>query len=302
MEDLVLQYTEPTPLSKEARKAELRRKLASVKVPEPKLRVLSLGWGVQSFTLAAMSALGELPKLDLLIHADTSWERQATYKFAEKYTPWLEAQGLSVASACSLSSRKPEKNSTSVNIPAYFIGRRGAGQLRRQCTSRWKIAVVYQLIRQELAIRGIKKTAGVVEQWLGISWDEATRAKNSPVQYIQTRHPFLEAGTRMTRQDCVKWLQAHDLEVPVKSSCTHCVYHNQKNWEALKREGGPDWEQALYFDSLIRNASTKIGLALYIHPSRKPLIQSVPLPEDIGYSASEMFDGAGCDMAGYCWD
>jgi hypothetical protein len=71
----------------------------------PELRVLSLGWGVQSFTLAAMSALGELPKLDVLIHADTSWERQATYEFAAKWQPWLESKGMLVLTASSLSSR-----------------------------------------------------------------------------------------------------------------------------------------------------------------------------------------------------
>ena len=30
----------------------------------PKLRIISLGWGVQSFTLAAMAAVGEIPPDD----------------------------------------------------------------------------------------------------------------------------------------------------------------------------------------------------------------------------------------------
>lgn len=34
---------------------------------KPDLTVLSLGWGVQSFTMAAMSALGELPRFDFAI-------------------------------------------------------------------------------------------------------------------------------------------------------------------------------------------------------------------------------------------
>lgn len=302
MEILKLQ-SEQTQITKRQKLDVLRTRNASLtKKIEPTLRVLSLGWGVQSFTLAAMSALGELPKLDLLIHADTSWEREATYRFAEKYTPWLEQHGLTVISASSLSARKPEKNSTSINIPAYFYGKRGPGQLRRQCTSRWKIDVVKQIVRQELDLLGLKKSPGIVEQWLGISWDEAHRAKGSFVSYIETRHPFLEAATRMTRANCIKWLADHDLEIPVKSSCTHCVYHSQANWEALKRENGPDWAQALYFDGLIRNASTKIERTLYIHPSRKPLAEAVFLPEEIGYTQSDLIAGPGCDSAGYCWD
>lgn len=57
---------------------------------EERIRYLSLGWGVQSFTLAAMAALGELPPLDAAIHADTTHERGATYAFAQKWTTWIE--------------------------------------------------------------------------------------------------------------------------------------------------------------------------------------------------------------------
>lgn len=48
---------------------------------------ISLGWGVQSFTLAAMSALGELPAVDVAIHADTTHEASGTYAFAARWTP-----------------------------------------------------------------------------------------------------------------------------------------------------------------------------------------------------------------------
>ena len=53
------------------------------------MKILSLGWGVQSFTLAAMSALGEIEHLDFAIHADTLHERQKTYEFAKLMKDWL---------------------------------------------------------------------------------------------------------------------------------------------------------------------------------------------------------------------
>ena len=53
-----------------------------------KYTVLSLGWGVQSFTLAAMAALGEIVKPDVCIHADTTHEFSGTYKFAKEWTPF----------------------------------------------------------------------------------------------------------------------------------------------------------------------------------------------------------------------
>ena len=53
------------------------------------MNAISLGWGVQSWTLAAMSALGELPRVDVAIHADTTHERSNTYAFAAVWCAWL---------------------------------------------------------------------------------------------------------------------------------------------------------------------------------------------------------------------
>ena len=39
---------------------------------------LSLGWGIQSTTLAAMMALDEIPRVDYVVHADTTHERAET--------------------------------------------------------------------------------------------------------------------------------------------------------------------------------------------------------------------------------
>ena len=38
---------------------------------EDKIRILSMGWGVQTWALAAMVALGDLPPVDYVVHADT---------------------------------------------------------------------------------------------------------------------------------------------------------------------------------------------------------------------------------------
>ena len=46
------------------------------------MKTISLGWGVQSFTLAAMVALGDLEPVDVAIHADTTHEASGTYAFA----------------------------------------------------------------------------------------------------------------------------------------------------------------------------------------------------------------------------
>ena len=62
---------------------------------EPKL-VLSLGAGVQSSTLLLMSCLGELPKLDCAVFADTGWETKATYRHLEWLIEYARGCGIQV--------------------------------------------------------------------------------------------------------------------------------------------------------------------------------------------------------------
>lgn len=60
------------------------------------IKVISLGWGVQSFTLLAMVAEGELPMIDVAIHADTHYERSLTYKLQKKYIPIFKNKGIRI--------------------------------------------------------------------------------------------------------------------------------------------------------------------------------------------------------------
>lgn len=57
-------------------------------IPSIRLRVLSLGAGVQSTTLALMAAHGEIgPMPDCAIFADTGWEPAAVYE----HLAWLRS-------------------------------------------------------------------------------------------------------------------------------------------------------------------------------------------------------------------
>lgn len=280
------------------------------------LTVLSLGWGVQSWTIAAMVALGELSPVDFAIHADTTWERQATYEFAAQWTPWLEARGVQVVTV-SDSQPMSDLASFKTDIPAYTLnmtaiagdapppfftgnGSNIKGRLRRQCTGDWKLNPMRRRISEELQDRGLNKTPGIVEQWIGITVDEIQRAKDSDVRYITHRFPLLELG--MTRGDCLRWLEAHDLPAPVKSSCTFCPFHNAAVWQEMKRENGPDWQQAVEVDVRIRNE--RPPYPLFVHRSCIALEDAVTIPEDFGYSQLDLLASddadAECD-SGACF-
>lgn len=224
------------------------------------IRVISLGWGVQSFTLAAMSALGELEPVDAAIHADTTHERGETYAFAERRTPWLEKRGVKVVTVKAKSANPIDNGYGWPDEPFYTITETGNGQIKRQCTSHWKI----KPIRSWLSMN---RNGQLVEQWIGISLDEALRMKPSDVKYITHRWPLIER--RMTRHDCARWLEAHGLEVPSRSSCVFCPYHNLAAWQELKQSGNGDWTKAVEIDRAIRKARPPYDL--FVHPARIPL-------------------------------
>lgn len=255
------------------------------------IKVISLGWGVQSWTLAAMSALGELDPVDVVLHSDTTWERQVTYDFAKWGTAWLEKKGIKVVTVSDESTSRIEENTLNVFIPARTVHRDGksSGLLSRQCTDRWKIRPNRRWLRSE----GITKA----EMWLGISLDEIHRAKDSQVGWITNRFPLLEK--KMTRQDCINWLKNHSLPVPPKSSCVFCPYHSRQVWADMKREGGSDWEIAVQIDEIIREK--RPDYFSYVHPDLIPLTE-IKIAEDFGATQLNFVDtvDAECD-SGYCF-
>lgn len=235
------------------------------------MRIISLGWGVQSFVLAAMSALGVLPKVDAAVHADTGHERRETYELAEKWTPWLEERGMRVIVVYPDSRYKlpydvrplPDSKPQILIAATQQFPDGPGGRLNRQCTGHWKI----RPIRRWLQINRDKQP---VEQWLGITLDEVMRIKPSGVKYITNAYPFVEMLDRpWTRGMAMRWLKDEGLEIPVKSSCVFCPYHDRATWREMQLSGNGDWEKALAVDRAIRNK--RPGYLCYLTAQRKPL-------------------------------
>ena len=215
-----------------------------------------------------MSALGVLPKVDAAIHADTTHERSETYDFAEKWTPWLEERGVRIVTVKGKVGRLASVRNDatiSVMIPAFTTWENGdsSGQMRRQCTHDWKIMP----IRRWLRANGHTSD---VEQRLGITLDEVQRMRQSNVKYITNAYPFIEMLDRpWTRGMVIKWLVENGLEVPVKSSCIFCPYHDRGTWREIKLSGNGDWQKALEVDEAIRNK--RPGYSCYLIADRIPL-------------------------------
>ena len=234
------------------------------------MRVISLGWGVQSFGLAAMSALGELPPVDVAIHADTTHERSETYAFAAKWTPWLEERGVRVVTVRMENTdvRRSWDNTPGLMIPAFttYTDGKPSGMVRRQCTREWKVRPIRQWLQAN-------RNGATVEQWIGITLDEWTRMRDSDVQYIQNHYPFMEMDPPWRRGRVMRWLNERGLEIPPKSRCVFCPFQTDDDWRETKASATndplDDWERALTADLLIRNH--RPGFVAYLHAACKPL-------------------------------
>lgn len=227
------------------------------------MRVISLGWGVQSFTLAAMAALGEIEPVDYAIHADTGFESVLTYDFAERWWMWLRDRGVMVVTVNEPNARIIiNRGGGKIYIPAFTESNKGAGgMLRRQCTQHWKIAPIRRFIQSQ-------RKGQPVDMLLGISTDEWQRMKDSDVKYIRNVYPLIEK--KMSRLDCVNWIKTHGLEVPAKSACYFCPFHSTSEWNRVKQTS--DWKLVTAVDEQIRYARpSELGLRLYLHPSLKPI-------------------------------
>ena len=262
---------------------------------ERPLRILSLGWGVQSWTLAVMAALGEIPMPDYAVHADTTHEMAGTYAHAEKWTPWQGEHGVKVRTVSSQNTGVITSNGKGVPMPVFLTGNGDNGaQTRRQCTEEWKISPLRRFARSVIN----SPKPGSVEMWMGISLDEWQRMKTSNVGYITNVYPLVDS--RITRARCVEWLEQHGLDIPPKSACTFCPYHNEASWKRMKQAGGADWDEAVTVDEAIRDKGKGSGkeFQLFIHPSGLPLEEAVRIPED--YGAKQMEMDIPCD-SGHCF-
>ena len=261
------------------------------------LRILSMGWGRQTWTMAAMMALGEMERADYIVHADTTHEHEGTYQFRQRWEPWLGEHGLNVVTVQGSNTEIVREDwSGAVMIPGFTVDKHNGepGQVRRQCTHDWKIMPIRKFLRTLLPKQ---PDPGSVQMQMGISLDEYQRMRTSDVAYIENTYPLVDM--RWTRADCLKWLDSKGLPIPPKSSCVFCPYKSVDSWRQLKRAGGNDWEKALTADLVVRDKRPAHG-SLYIHPGRKPLDEAVSIPEDVGAYQLGFEPEQPCD-SGYCF-
>jgi hypothetical protein len=243
------------------------------------LRILSLGAGVQSSTIALMSARGDLPALDYAIFADTGWEPARVYSWLD----WLETQ----LPFPLIRARRPgpDLGQRAIEIATQPVTRTASppwytrdlsGKLQMlplQCSKEYKTRVVYAAVRQILGIAPRQRgpSEPVVDVWIGISTDEAHRMKPAEPRYIRNVWPLIDAG--ISRRDCLRWMEVRQMPQPPKSSCIFCPLRDNEAWRRMRADQPDDWAKAVAFDRAIRPGFHGMTGAAFVHRSGVPLDQ-----------------------------
>ena len=259
------------------------------------IRVLSFGAGVQSTALFLKSCRGILPRLNYCVFADVGNEPKKVYDHLEWCKKEGEKHGIPVVVVKHTEDGLKDdvlKNlgkidgKRVVSLPFFSAKKQGQvdGMVMRQCTGEYKIKPIIKFLRKE--VLGLKKGQRVpkdapkIQQWLGISFDEAPRAKSSLEKWKTHVFPYLcwgldsPNGKVWRRYQIINWLEENYPQITVpRSACIICPFHSNAEWRKIQ-ENAEEWEEACKFDEAIRKdkrSNKKLDSYLYLHRSGKPL-------------------------------
>lgn len=248
------------------------------------VHIISLGAGVQSSTMALMAAKGELPDSDKVIgaiFADTQAEPKSVYDWLD----WLEKQlpfpvyrvtaGSIVERTLKLRTSKNGRVYSKTDVPYFTLNPDGTqGKVMgRQCTMDFKIAPIQKKQKELAGIKRAQKNVGVIS-WIGISLDEVRRMKPSRDRWEKKIFPLIDA--RISRHDCIKWMENNGYPKPPRSACVFCPFHNNHEWRRLKTEEPEAFADAVRFEKeaqAVKAKTDNFRAIPFLHQSCIPLDQ-----------------------------
>lgn len=226
---------------------------------------------------------------DIAIFADTQSEPKEVYDHLE----WLMSPNVlpfpvRIVTAGSLRDEIIDAGEGRPNkygrAPFFVKNEDGSsGMINRQCTQDYKIEPILKEVRSILGLKPRQwwPKEQVVEQWIGISTDEASRMKPSRIGAIENRWPLIEK--RMTRWDCLLWLERNGYPRPPKSACTFCPFRTDMEWRRMRDEQPDAFADAIQVDQRLRQQDRPLRVIkgkLFVHRSLTPL-------EDVDLSSVE---------------
>lgn len=177
--------------------------------------ILSYGGGVNSVALLLHLLENEKP-LDAVIFADTGGEVPATYEYINPIKTILKEE----------------------NIPFIYV-RAKNDNLYQRCKRRRVIpSQIWRWCTRDLKIRPIfayyRSLKTNVNQYLGISYEEKRRIKESGVKYVNSIYPLVDEKIR--RSDCLDIIHNAEMKIPSRSGCFFCPFNSVSRWTEIYKK------------------------------------------------------------------
>jgi len=142
----------------------------------------------------------------------------------------------------------------------------------RKCTAEYKVKPIIKKVKELAGItRGQKEVT--VTQWIGISYDEIQRMRDSDVPAIKHRWPLVEM--EIHRHQCKEWMRDKGYPEPPRSACYYCPFHSDDEWRNLRDKDPVHFEKAVSFEKELRQSfkdnDPAMKMEIYLHNSCEPL-------------------------------
>ena len=211
----------------------------------PFLAAISFSAGTGSSGLLWMLLRGKIerPKRIFVQAADPGMENTFTYAYRDMLFQELVKANIPHAIAPGPNLYQDivtlkERDATRLDNPPYFTasdkGKRG--QLQQKCTKYYKISVLNRHLRKHLRqdwhIKRLRP--GLIERWIGFTYDERHRIKEPKEQYVSMRYPLVEM--EITKSALLAWYAENN--IPPPPIRVQCLLRQQR--PVLPRHGtGP---------------------------------------------------------------
>ncbi len=225
------------------------------------IEYLSMGAGPPSIALMILNAWGEIePKAELIMWADTGWEKAETYEHLPAYQDFAAEMGMEwVGVQAKEGPLQDYIRNRSVPIPVHT--QNGIGH--RQCTDKWKIAPIEHELHRRYG------NVGLIAQ-LAMTREEVHRIRDPRVKRNKNRWPLIEK--ELSRQDCIEIIKLAGLPVPPYSACLGCPMQNDIRWRYEASNHPEDFAQAVELDAFLRDRAEHDGKSpIWLHWSKRPL-------------------------------
>jgi len=206
--------------------------------------IFNSGGGTQSAAIAALIVQGKLPRPDVVIIADTGFEKSTTWEYLDAVIrPALGKIGLDVhrvdhrkwATMPKHGNRFLTHNGNTVLIPAFTTQTSGeTGKIPGFCSNTWKVEPVNRYLREVMGI-----PTKLQKNWIGFSLDEARRATRMMVgeEYKKgrIRLPLIH-DVPLRRAQAINLVQLAGWPTPPRSACYLCPNMSDDEWIGITPE------------------------------------------------------------------